>query len=300
MSHPDSTTATGTDPRSETGDTASDADDASERDEQSSAAPDANLHATDLRVGYPGMDEPVVDTDTLVVPEGEVSALVGPNGSGKSTLLKTLARHLDAEAGDVLLKGKEIATYDAKEFARELGMLSQHASTPDGVTVEELVHHGRYPHKGFLEGKTPEDEAAVDRAIELAGVEELRTNQVGSLSGGQRQLVRIAMALAQETDTLLLDEPTTYLDLRHQLRVMDVIRTINEERGVTVCIVLHDLTQAARFADYLVALRDGEVYDWGRPNDVVTEELLADVFRVDAAVSYTPTPEIVPKRALDR
>ncbi|GAD51297.1 ferrichrome ABC transporter ATP-binding protein [Halarchaeum acidiphilum MH1-52-1] len=273
----------------------SDETDGSER----TTDPDAKIHASDLRVGYPGLDEPVVDTETLVVPEGEVTALVGPNGSGKSTLLKALARHLDADTGDVLIDGREIAAYGSKEFARELGMLSQHGSTPEGIMVEELVGHGRYPHKGFLEGQTEEDREAIDRAIDLAGIEHLRETDVSSLSGGQRQLVRIAMALAQETDTLLLDEPTTYLDLRHQLRVMDVIRTLNEERGVTVCIVLHDLTQAARFADYLVALRDGDIYDWGRPEDVVTEGLLAEVFGVEASVEYGTEPRIIPKRALD-
>ncbi|GGM70442.1 iron complex transport system ATP-binding protein [Halarchaeum rubridurum] len=260
---------------------------------------EAKIHATDLRVGYPGLDDPVVDTETLVVPEGEVTALVGPNGSGKSTLLKTLARHLDADGGDVLIDGREIAEFGSKEFARELGMLSQHGSTPDGITVEELVGHGRYPHKGFLEGQTEADREAIDRAIALAGIEHLREKDVSSLSGGQRQLVRIAMALAQETDTLLLDEPTTYLDLRHQLQVMEVIRTLNEERDVTVCIVLHDLTQAARFADYLVALCDGDIYDWGRPEDVVTEELLAEVFGVEASVEYGAEPRITPKRAID-
>ncbi|QLC33511.1 ABC transporter ATP-binding protein [Halarchaeum sp. CBA1220] len=270
-----------------------------ERDATTETESDAKLHGTDLEIGYPGLEEPVVDCDTLVIPEGEVTALVGPNGSGKSTLLKALARHLEADAGDILLDGTQIAEFGSKEFARELGMLSQHGSTPGDLTVEELVHHGRYPHKGFLEGKTEEDEVAVDHAIDLAGIEHLRSTEVGSLSGGQRQLVRIAMALAQETDTLLLDEPTTYLDLRHQLQVMEVIRTLNEERGVTVCIVLHDLTQAARFADYLVALRDGDIYDWGRPEDVVTEELLAEVFGVDAAVEYGAEPVITPKRALD-
>ncbi|GAA0303888.1 ABC transporter ATP-binding protein [Halarchaeum salinum] len=270
------------------------------RTDRQTESGDAKLHASDLEIGYPSLEQPVIDTDTLVIPEGEVTALVGPNGSGKSTLLKALARHLDADAGDILLNGKAIAEYGSKEFARELGMLSQHGSTPGDLTVEELVHHGRYPHKGFLEGKTMEDEEAVERAIDLAGVDHLREQDVGSLSGGQRQLVRIAMALAQETDTLLLDEPTTYLDLRHQLQVMDVIRTLNEERGVTVCIVLHDLTQAARFADYLVALRDGDIYDWGRPKDVVCEELLAEVFGVVASVEYGEEPRIIPKRPVDR
>ncbi|GGL68768.1 ABC transporter ATP-binding protein [Halocalculus aciditolerans] len=260
---------------------------------------DAKLHANDLQLGYPGLDEPVIDTETLVIPEGEVTALVGPNGSGKSTLLKSLARHLEPEAGDVLLDGRELADFGSKEFARELGMLAQQNTAPEGITVEELIHHGRYPHKGFFDGRTEEDETAVERALELAGVTHLRDVEIGSLSGGQRQLVWIAMALAQETETLLLDEPTTYLDLRHQLQVMDVIRTLNEERGVTVCVVLHDITQAARFADYLVALQDGDVYDWGRPEDVVSEQLLAEVFGVEAAVEYGAEPTITPKRALD-
>jgi len=294
MSHTDTTTeATEATETTEMTDRTEPGDDARGHDT------DAKIHATDLRVGYPGLEEPVVDTETLVVPEGEVTALVGPNGSGKSTLLKALARHLDAEAGEVLIDGREIAAFGSKEFARELGMLSQHGSTPDGITVEELVGHGRYPYKGFLDGRTEDDREAIERAISLAGIEHLRGTDVGSLSGGQRQLVRIAMALAQETDTLLLDEPTTYLDLRHQLQVMEVIRTLNEERGVTVCIVLHDLTQAARFADYLVALRDGDIYDWGRPEDVVTEELLAEVFGVEATVEYGSEPRITPKRALE-
>ena len=272
-----------------------DADSATETAER-----EAKLHASNIELRYEGCEEPVVDTETLVVPEGEVTALVGPNGSGKSTLLKGLARHLEPDAGELLLDGREVAEYGSKEFARELGMLAQQNTAPGGVSVEDLVHRGRYPHKGFFEGRTAEDEAAVDRALSMAGVEDLRHTQISALSGGQRQLVWIAMALAQETEVLLLDEPTTYLDLRHQMRVMDVIRTLNEERDVTVCVVLHDITQAARFADYLVALRDGDVYDWGRPEDVVSEELLAEVFGVEATVEYDGAePAITPRRALD-
>ncbi|MGB9986794.1 ABC transporter ATP-binding protein [Salarchaeum japonicum] len=263
--------------------------------------PDAKLRANELELRYASVGEPVVDCDTLVIPEGEITALVGPNGSGKSTLLRGLARHLAPADGDIVLDGRDIADLGDKEFARELGLLSQENNAPGGLTVEDLVHHGRYPHKGFFDGRTSDDEDAVERALSLTGIEHLRDDDLGNLSGGQKQLVWIAMTLAQQTDTILLDEPTTYLDLHHQLRVMDVIHELNEERGATVCVVLHDLQQAARFADYLVALRDGKVYDWGPPEDVVTEELLADVFGVDAAVDFDDgDPRILPRQALDR
>ncbi|WP_135823327.1 ABC transporter ATP-binding protein [Halorussus ruber] len=256
------------------------------------------LHAESLALGYPDTEEPVVECDRIDVPEGEITALVGPNGSGKSTLLKALSNHLEPEAGSVVLDGRAIQEYGDKELARELGLLSQENDSPGSITVEDLAYHGRYPHRGFFDSVTDEDREAVERAIDLAGVEEIRDEEVGNLSGGQKQLAWIAMVLAQDTDVLLLDEPTTFLDLHHQLRVMEVVRTLNEEEGVTVAVVLHDIAQAARFADYLVALDEGEPYDWGPPREVVTEQLLADVFEVDAAVTYTPDPEIVPKRSL--
>ncbi|MCD2203286.1 ABC transporter ATP-binding protein [Halobacterium sp. KA-6] len=258
---------------------------------------DAALLASGIELGYG--EGIVVDCDDLVIPEGEVTALVGPNGSGKSTLLKGLSAELSPESGTVLLNGSDVQERPAKELACELGLLDQENAAPGGLTVEDLASHGRYPHRGFLDPLTDEDRDAVERAIDLAGVDHLRDTQLSELSGGQKQLAFVAMTLAQDTDVLLLDEPTTYLDLHHQLRVMEVVRTLNEERDVTVCVVLHDLQQAARFADYLVALDDGEVYDWGPPEDVVTEQLLADVFDVDAAVSYDDEPRIVPRRALD-
>jgi iron complex transport system ATP-binding protein len=257
----------------------------------------AALLASDIELGYG--DGTVVDCEDLVVPEGEVTALVGPNGSGKSTLLKGLSAELDPSAGTVLLNGRGVQERSPRELARELGLLDQENDAPGGLTVGDLVTHGRYPHRGFLDPVTEADREAIDRAIDLAGVDHLRGTPLSSLSGGQKQLAFVAMTLAQDTDVLLLDEPTTYLDLHHQLRVMEVVRTLNEERDVTVCVVLHDLQQAARFADYLVALHDGGVYDWGPPEDVVTEQLLADVFDVDAAVSYDDEPRIVPRRAID-
>ncbi len=271
------------------------ADDATEAGDAAS-----ELVGEDLAIGYPTTSEPVVECDTVVVPRGEVTALVGPNGSGKSTLLKSMANQLAPESGHVLLDGEQVQSLDSKQLARRLGLLSQENESPGSLTVEDLVYHGRYPHRGFFESVTEEDNAAVDRAIDLAGVDHLRDQELRNLSGGQKQLAWIAMVLAQDTDVLLLDEPTTFLDLHHQLRVMDVVQTLNRERDVTVGVVLHDIAQAARFADNLIAMRDGEMYDWGPPTDVVTEELLADVFRVDATVDEGPSgPRISPNVAID-
>ncbi|ADQ66031.1 cobalamin/Fe3+-siderophore ABC transporter ATPase [Halogeometricum borinquense DSM 11551] len=256
------------------------------------------LVGDDLTLSYATTDQPVVECDRIDIPRGEITALVGPNGSGKSTLLKALSKQLAPDTGNVLLDGQTIQEYGDKEFARELGLLSQENDSPNTITVEELAYHGRYPHRGFFEQVSEEDEEAVERAIDLAGVDHIRDQTVGNLSGGQKQLAWIAMVLAQDTDVLLLDEPTTYLDLHHQLRVMETVQQLNDRRDVTIAVVLHDIAQAARFADYLIALQDGEVYDWGPPREVVTEELLADVFRVEAAVSYTPDPEIIPKHSL--
>ena len=256
------------------------------------------LVAEDLRVSYPGMDAPVVECDRIDIPAGEITTLVGPNGSGKSTLLKVLSNQLTPDEGHVTLNGQDIRSLGQKELARHLGHLPQENTAPDGITAEELVYHGRYPHRGFFESVTEADHRAVDRAIDLAGVDHLRTEELGRLSGGQKQLIYIAMVLAQETEVLLLDEPTTFLDLHHQLRVMETVRRLNEEQGITVAVVLHDIALAARFADYLIALKDGTVYDWGPPADVITEELLAHVFSVDASVDSDGDgrPMVIPHR----
>jgi len=268
-------------------------------DPESTASTDATTFtAEDLVVGYPGTDEPVIDGESVVAAPGEVTALVGPNGSGKSTMLKGLADQIDVDEGTVLLDGESIEEFGSKELARRLGLLSQENVAPGSLAVEKLVQHGRYPHRGYFDGLTDEDRAAIDRAIELAGVGHLRERSVDSLSGGQKQLVWIAMVLAQETDVLLLDEPTTFLDMHHQLQVMGIVERLRDERETTVVVVLHDVEQAARFADYIVALDDGEVYDWGPPEDVLTEALLADVFAVDATVSHDPL-RVTPRRPLD-
>ena len=261
--------------------------------------PGSVLYAENLQVSYHDVGEPVVECGRLDLPKGEITALVGPNGSGKSTLLKTLSNHLSPDVGTVTLDGRAIEEYGQKDLARKLGLLSQENTSPGSLTVEDLIHYGRYPHRGFFESVTESDREAVERAIDVAGIEEIRDREVGELSGGQKQLAWIAMVLAQETDVLLLDEPTTFLDLHHQLRVMEVVRGLNDRDGITVGVVLHDIAQAARFADYLVVLHDGEVYDWGLPQEIVSEQLLADVFKVDAKVSDGPYPRIIPRRSLD-
>jgi iron complex transport system ATP-binding protein len=269
-------------------------------DPQSAEATHASdLCGEELVLRYSDAEEPVIDGESLAVRPGAVTALVGPNGSGKSTLLKGLANQLSPDSGSVLLDGRDVQSLGTKELARELGLLSQENVSPGSISVEELVRHGRYPHRGFFEGVNEEDECAVRDAISLAGVEHLRDREVSSLSGGQRQLVWIAMVLAQETDVLLLDEPTTFLDMHHQLQVMEVIGTLRDEGDVTIVVVLHDVEQAARFADYIVALDDGTVYDWGPPDEVLTEQLLADVFAVDATVDHDPL-RVTPRRPIDR
>ncbi|ELZ59355.1 MULTISPECIES: ABC transporter ATP-binding protein [Halorubrum] len=258
----------------------------------------SDLDAEDLVLGYPTAPEPVIDGESIAAEPGAVTALVGPNGSGKSTLLKGLANQIAPEDGSVLLDGRDVHSMDTKALAKQLGLLSQESTSPDSITVEDLVYHGRYPHRGFFERTTDEDARAVERAIDLAGCGHLRDREVGSLSGGQKQLAWIAMILAQDTDVLLLDEPTTFLDLHHQMEVMEIIETLRSESEVTVVVVLHDIEQAARLADRVVALKDGEVRARGPPEEVVTEELLTDVFRVDAEVVDTDRgPRVTPIRA---
>lgn len=245
------------------------------------------LSATDLVLRYPDGEKPVINGASVTVPAGEITALLGPNGCGKSTLLRGLAAHLPLEAGDVVLDGRAIAEYEDKALARRLGVLQQETAGPDALTVEELVYRGRYPHRSIFEGRTEDDVQAVEQALDLAGVAGLRDRPLGDLSGGQRQLAWIAMVLAQDTEVLLLDEPTTFLDLKHQLTVMDVVRRLREKRDLTIVVVLHDVEQAARYADSVVVLSDGRVRAHGSPETVVTAELLAAVFDIEAHVETT-------------
>ncbi|WP_313716989.1 ABC transporter ATP-binding protein [Arsenicicoccus bolidensis] len=254
------------------------------------------LATRDLTLGYGG--EPVVRDLTLEIPDGRVTVVVGPNACGKSTLLRGLARLLRPRSGAVLLDGRPIHEQPTRTVARTLGLLPQHPVAPEGVTVAELVGRGRHPHQGLWRRSSAHDAEAVERALAETGTSSLADAPVAELSGGQRQRVWIAMALAQETDLLLLDEPTTYLDLTHQIEMLDLVAALNAERATTVVMVLHDLGLAARYADHLVAMRAGVVAAQGAPADVLTEEMVREVFALDASVIPDPesgTPLVVPR-----
>lgn len=256
------------------------------------------MHVENLTLAY-GADEPVVAGLSLEVPAGQVTAVVGPNGSGKSTLLRGMSRLLKPSSGRVLLDGKDIHELPARELARQLGVLPQGPVTPEGITAAELVSRGRHPHRGLFARLTPEDQQAIEDALDAVELAELRDRPVDQLSGGQRQRVWIAMVLAQGTQHLLLDEPTTYLDLAHAVDVMNVVHAAAHTSGRTVVTVLHDLTLAAQYADHLVVMGDGKIAAQGRPVDILSEQLLADVFGLRATVvEVGGAPVVVPDRRL--
>jgi iron complex transport system ATP-binding protein len=233
----------------------------------------------------------------LALPRGAFTVLVGPNGSGKSTILRSLARLLTTRGGTILLDGASIASLPSKELARRIGVLSQSPTAPEGLTVRDLVQQGRYPHRALFGRWSRRDEDACDQAMALTGMHAFEDRPLDSMSGGERQRAWIAMALAQETDILLLDEPTTFLDLAHQLEILDLVADLVHERGKTVVAVLHDLNQAARYGDHMVLLKTGSVVATGSPAEVMTAEAIADVFGVAARVIRDPvtgTPMCVP------
>ena len=254
------------------------------------------LEARGLASGYGHAT--IVDGVDLAVPAGQISVIVGANACGKSTLLKTLARLLPAKRGSVLVDGTAIERIHTKELSRTLGLLPQQPVAPEGIAVADLVGRGRHPHQRLFRSWTAEDDRAVAEALEVVGIADLADAVVDELSGGQRQRVWIAMALAQETDILLLDEPTTFLDLAHQIEVLDLLTDLNRDRGTTIVMVLHDINLAARYADHLFAMRDGRLVASGAPGEVVTAELIRDVFGLDALVIPDPvsaTPLILPR-----
>ncbi|HWC30818.1 MAG TPA: ABC transporter ATP-binding protein [Dehalococcoidia bacterium] len=246
------------------------------------------LYTEELIAGYPASESLVLRGVTLEVRAGEIVALVGPNGSGKSTMLRALARVLAPRRGVVYLEGKSMREWPTREVARKLALLPQGPTLAADLTVEELVTLGRSPHQGLLGLPTREDSDAVQRAIEETDIGSMARRRVSELSGGERQRVWVAMALAQEPQILLLDEPTTFLDLNHQLEVLDLIRRLNQEHGLTVIMVLHDLNQAARYSGRIVVLREGQLYADGSPAEVLTPATLRDVFGVRGRVMEAP------------
>ncbi len=233
-------------------------------------------------------DRTVVESLDLEVAAGRITAIVGANGCGKSTLLRALSRLLVPRSGSVLLDGKELHTRPAKEVARVLGLLPQSPVAPEGIVVADLVGRGRHPHQRALSSWSRRDYEAVAAALEVTETSDLAERSVDELSGGQRQRVWIAMALAQETDILLLDEPTSFLDVTHQIEVLDLLTDLNRTRGTTIVMVLHDLNLAARYADHLVAMRAGAIHAVGRPAEVITAELVEEVFGLECRVIVDP------------
>ncbi|SDD84382.1 iron complex transport system ATP-binding protein [Auraticoccus monumenti] len=257
--------------------------------------PRPGLEIEHLTLGYG--DEAVIHSLDLVIPAGQVTAIVGPNACGKSTLLRSMSRLLTPRTGHVLLEGQAVHTIPAKQLARRLGVLPQSPIAPEGITVGDLVGRGRHPHQRTFARWSAADDLAVAAALEATDTVELVDRPVDELSGGQRQRVWIAMALAQQTEVLLLDEPTTFLDVSHQVEVLDLLTDLNRTQGTTIVMVLHDLNLAARYADHLIALSEGRLYACGSPEEVLQPSLVQDVFGMPSTVMPCPVsgkPLMVP------
>lgn len=253
------------------------------------------LSAEKLVAGY-GVGSVLRHLD-LVIPKHRITAIVGANACGKSTLLRCMSRLLAPESGQVLLDGKSVHRTPPKQLARTLGLLPQSPLAPGGITVADLVSHGRHPHQGLFQRWRAEDDRVVARALDATRTADLAERDLDELSGGQRQRVWIAMALAQETDFLLLDEPTTFLDINHQIDVLDLLFDLNRDRQTTIVMVLHDLNLAARYADNLVAMRDGRIAATGAPATVLTEQIVQETFGLKCRIMADPTsgqPMILP------
>ena len=243
-------------------------------------------------------DRTIVSRLDLAIPPGRITAIVGANGCGKSTLLRALARLISPREGQVVLDGRALHGRSTKEVARTLGLLPQNPVAPEGIAVADLVGRGRHPHQKLLARWSAHDYDVVARSLAATGIEDLADRSVDELSGGQRQRAWIAMALAQETDILLLDEPTTFLDVAHQIEVLDLLTDLNRDHGTTIVMVLHDMNLAARYADHLFALRAGRVVAAGAPTDVMTSDLIREVFDLDALVVTDPvsgSPIVLPR-----
>lgn len=239
----------------------------------------------------------IIDELDLKIPKGEISVFIGANGCGKSTLLRSIARLLKPKSGSVILEGEAIAKLSTKEVAKKMAILPQSPTAPEGLTVLQLVKQGRYPHQSWLKQWSEEDEKKVNDALKATRLEDLKERPVDSLSGGQRQRAWIAMTLAQDTDVILLDEPTTYLDMTHQIEILDLLFELNEKRKRTVVMVLHDLNLACRYAHNIVALKDQKVYDQGKPEYVINRSLVKNVFGMECEVTMDPlfgTPLCIP------
>lgn len=253
------------------------------------------LSARQLSLGY--QKTTILNNLNLEISPGKITILIGANGCGKSTLLKGLGRILRPQKGTVYLDGKAIHKLPSRKIAQNLGILPQNPNAPEGLTVKDLVAQGRYPHQTWWQQWTLEDERQINQALEITAVTELANRELDTLSGGQRQRAWIAMTLAQNTEILLLDEPTTFLDLAHQIEVLDLLTQLNHNFQRTIVIVLHELNQAARYADYLVAMKDGYIYAQGKPQEIMTPKVIKEVFGLDSHIIKDPisnTPLCIP------
>lgn len=258
-------------------------------------SPNHPLATKQLTLAYDGV--PIIRNLNLVIPAQKITVFVGANGCGKSTLLRGLARLLKPKVGKVYLDGKAISQLSAKTVAKKLGMLPQSPTAPEGLTVRDLVAMGRYPYQNWLQQWSTEDEQQVAEALEITTMTDLANRPLDSLSGGQKQRAWIAMVLAQDTDILLLDEPTTFLDLSHQMELLDLLDELQESKGKTIVMILHDLNLSCRYADYLVAVQQGKVYATGTPQQVMTEEMVRQVFNLECRIVCDPlahTPMCIP------
>jgi iron complex transport system ATP-binding protein len=255
-----------------------------------------DLRADNLTLGYADTD--IVRELDVQIPDGRITVIVGANACGKSTLLRGLARLLAPRGGQVLLDGTSVQDMKSIDVAKVLGLLPQTPVAPDGISVGDLVGRGRYPHQGWFRRWSAEDDAAVAAALEATGTTELEHRNIAELSGGQRQRVWVAMALAQDTDLLLLDEPTTYLDINHQVELLDLLTDLNRQSRKTVVLVLHDLNLACRYADHIIAMKKGAIVAEGPPREVIDAEVVTEVFGLACEVMPDPvsgTPMIVPR-----
>jgi len=244
------------------------------------------MNVSNVEVGY---DKKVIVNDlTIGIPDSQITTIIGSNGCGKSTLLKAMTRIIPHQRGQILLDGAEIQKKNTKELAKELAILPQTQDSAVGLLVEELVSYGRFPYQSGFGSLTKEDKEIIDWALKATNTDKLRNHVVDELSGGQKQRVWIAMALAQNTDIIFLDEPTTYLDMAHQLEILELLKDLNEKENRTIVMVLHDLNHAARFSNYMIALESGNLVKAGTPEEVMTTEVLKKVFKIDAIISKDP------------
>ncbi|MGN1033851.1 MAG: ABC transporter ATP-binding protein [Intestinibacter sp.] len=245
-----------------------------------------SIETKNINISYGNVD--IVENLNLEIPKGKITTIIGANGCGKSTILKTIARILTAKNGEIYINSKNIKKQSSKEIAKNMAVLPQSPQAPNGLTVEELITYGRFPHKSGFRSEKKEDKEIVDWALKATGIYEFKNRKIEDLSGGQRQRAWIAMALAQKTDILLLDEPTTYLDLAHQLEVLEVLDELNKKYNTTIVMVIHELNNAARFAHHMIGIKKGKICCEGSPEEVMTKENLRELFNIDSEIVKDP------------